>query len=287
MKALAEAGVKVDLVAGRGMGVASAMLAALDGGTRLWQPSGAWSGSRAAHLYGWRLPWRVVAWALGLSFAVLAIPVLVQVVAALLYPFAYAVQLSGLDRDGRVARLFVETIAATFNHTLFAQVIPRVAVLSLLGAALFLAGEYVLRVRTHGRRRVGGTAVVGGARLAARCHACRRALRAGAVERAGARAGREATDRRELSRRYVEMVGEGLGQPGSAELLFVVHDLDTRRDLVFAALQDSVATALLQPRTPTACVPARSSTCSGRDATWRWTGSAPRCRCRWPPSRTP
>jgi hypothetical protein len=156
MKALAEAGVKVDLVAGRGMGVASAMLAALDGGTRLWQASGAWSGGRPARLYRWRLPWRVVGWALAACFAVLAIPVLVQVIAALLYPFAYAVQLSGLDSDGRVARLFVDTIAATFNHTLFAHVIPRVAVLSMLGAALFLAGEYVLRMRGQGRRRVVG-----------------------------------------------------------------------------------------------------------------------------------
>jgi hypothetical protein len=50
--------------------------------------------------------------------------------------------------------------------------------------------------------------------------------------------GSRTTDRRELSRRYVEMIAEGLGQPGSAELMFVVHDLDTRRDLVFAALQD-------------------------------------------------
>jgi len=238
MKALAEAGVKVDLVAGRGMGVASAMLAALDGGTRLWQPSGAWSGSRAAHLYGWRLPWRVVAWALGLSFAVLAIPVLVQVVAALLYPIAYAVQLSGLDRDGRVAGLFVAAIAATFNHTMFAQVIPRVAVLSLLGAALFLAGEYVLRTRTHGRRRVEGRPwwVALGSPLDSR-HAV--AHFAQALWSGPAAAGSRRGDRRELSRRYVEMISDGLGQPGSAELLFVVHDLDTRRDLVFAALQDS------------------------------------------------
>ena len=238
MKALAEAGVKVDLVAGRGMGAASAMLAALDGGTRLWQPSGAWSGSRAAHLYGWRLPWRVVGWALAVSFAVLAVPVLVQVAAALLYPVAYAVQLSGLDRDGRVARLFVETIAATFNHTLFAQVIPRVAVLSLLGAGLFLAGEYVLRVRTGGRRRVEGRPwwVALGAPLDGRQaygHFAR-ALWSGPGS-----AGTRPTDRREWSRRFVEMIGEGLGQPGSAELLFVVHDLDTRRDLVFAALHDA------------------------------------------------
>ena len=238
MKALAEAGVKVDLVAGRGMGVASAMLAALDGGTRLWHASGAWSGARPAYLYRWRLPWRVVAWALATCFAVLAIPVLVQVIAAVLYPLAYAVQLSGLDRDGRVARLFVDTIAATFNHTLFAQVIPRVAVLSLLGAALFLTGEYVLRTRHQGRRRVAGRPwwVALGSPLDARQAVAHFAQALWSGPAAG---GAHTTDRRELSRRYVEMIGEGLGQPGSAELMFVVHDLDTRRDLVFAALQDA------------------------------------------------
>lgn len=238
MKALAEAGVKVDLVAGRGMGVASAMLAALDGGTRLWQPSGAWSGSRPTHLYGWRLTWRVLAWALAICFWVLAVPVLVQVAAALLYPFAYAIQLSGLDREGRIAGLFVATIAATFNHTLFAQVIPRVAVLSLLFAALFLVGEFVLRTRGRGRRRWEGRPwwVALGAPLDAH-----RAFShfAQALWTGPAAGGARTTDRRELSRRYVEMIAEGLGQPGSAELLFVVHDLDTRRDLVFAALQES------------------------------------------------
>ncbi len=237
MKALAEAGVKVDLVAGRGMGVASAMLAALDGGTRLWQASGAWSGPHASHLYGWRLPWRVVGWALALCFAVLALPILVQVLAALLYPLAYALHLVGLDGQGRLARAFTDTIAATFHHALFAQVIPRVAVLSLLGAGLFLAGEYLLRQRGRARRRIEGAPwwVALGAPLDAD-----RAYRhfANALW-TGAAAGKpHGGDRRELSRRYVEMVADGLGQPGSAELLFVVHDLDTRRDLVFGALQD-------------------------------------------------
>ena len=237
MKALAEAGVKVDLVAGRGMGAASAMLAALDGGTRLWQASGAWSGERPAHLYGWRLSWSVLGWALAACFAVLAIPVLVQVAAVLLYPLAYAVQLAGLDREGRLAALFVQTIAATFYHALFAQVIPRVGVLSLLGAALFLVGEYVLRVRRRGRRRWEGRPwwVALGAPLDAHrafAHFAQAFWTGPASGSAGT------ADRRDLSRRYVEMIADGLGQPGSAELLFVVHDLDTRRDLVFAALQD-------------------------------------------------
>lgn len=237
MKALAEAGVKVDLVAGRGVGVASAMLAALDGGARLWNPTGAWQGSRAARLYRWRLPWIVLGWALAVSFVVLAVPILVQVAAALLYPIAYAVQLTGLDRDGRLAGLFVDTIAASFSHAVFAQVIPRVAVLSLLGALLFLAGEYVLRTRHRARRGVEGRPwwIALGAPLDAQ-----QAYRhfAHALWSGPAPGGAHSADRHALSRRYAEMLGEGLGQPGSAELLFVAHDLDTRRDLVFAALQD-------------------------------------------------
>ncbi|MGI8672327.1 MAG: hypothetical protein ACR2LU_06940 [Luteitalea sp.] len=237
MKALAEAGVKVDLVAGRGMGAASAMLAALDGGTRLWQASGAWTGHRPSTLYRWRLPWQVVGWALAICFAVLALPILVQVVAALLYPLAYIVQLTGLDADGRLASTFVGLIAATFHHAVFTQVIPRAAVLSLLGAGLFLAGEYVIRRSGRARRRIEGPPwwIALGAPLDGRraFKHFAQALWAGTPARAGT------IDRRDLSRRYVEMIADGLGQPGSAELLYVVHDLDTRRDLVFAALQDT------------------------------------------------
>jgi hypothetical protein len=34
----------------------------------------------------------------------------------------------------------------------------------------------------------------------------------------------------------VELVAENLGQPGFRELLVTVHDMDTRRDLIFALL---------------------------------------------------
>src|SRR5262249_25538659 len=39
---------------------------------------------------------------------------------------------------------------------------------------------------------------------------------------------------RDLGRRYTELLAENLGQPGFRELLLTVHDLDARRDLVFA-----------------------------------------------------
>jgi hypothetical protein len=44
---------------------------------------------------------------------------------------------------------------------------------------------------------------------------------------------------RELARRYVELLSENLGQPGFRELLVTVHDVDARRDFVFALLATS------------------------------------------------
>jgi hypothetical protein len=40
----------------------------------------------------------------------------------------------------------------------------------------------------------------------------------------------------ELARRYTELLSENLGQPGFRELLIVAHDMDARRDLIFAML---------------------------------------------------
>ena len=40
----------------------------------------------------------------------------------------------------------------------------------------------------------------------------------------------------ELARKYVELLTENLGQPGFRELLVTAHDMDARRDVVFALL---------------------------------------------------
>ena len=45
---------RIDLVAGRGMGAVSAMFAAIDGGARLWEPSGIWKSRAVTRLYEWR-----------------------------------------------------------------------------------------------------------------------------------------------------------------------------------------------------------------------------------------
>src|SRR6185369_5779002 len=59
LRAFREAGVRVDLVAGRGIGAAGAFFAAVDGGQRLWDADGLWKDGAIARAYQWRPPLRV------------------------------------------------------------------------------------------------------------------------------------------------------------------------------------------------------------------------------------
>ena len=54
LRALHEAGVKIDIVAGRGIGVIGALFAAVDGAQRLWDEKGFWRADGVARLYEWR-----------------------------------------------------------------------------------------------------------------------------------------------------------------------------------------------------------------------------------------
>src|SRR5437660_12169883 len=54
LRALHEAGVKIDLVAGRGVGVIGALFAAVDGAQRLWDVKGFCRAAAVASLYSWQ-----------------------------------------------------------------------------------------------------------------------------------------------------------------------------------------------------------------------------------------
>ena len=53
LRALQEAGVKIDIMAGQGVGAAGAALAALDGGGTLTDADGLWRSPQIARLYRW------------------------------------------------------------------------------------------------------------------------------------------------------------------------------------------------------------------------------------------
>src|SRR5512145_2562970 len=84
LRALHEAGIRIDLVAGRGVGVAGALFAAMDGSARLWDDNGIWRSPAARGFYRWRRSLRVAGWAAAVAGAILALPLAFLAVAALI-----------------------------------------------------------------------------------------------------------------------------------------------------------------------------------------------------------
>lgn len=238
LRALHEAGVKVDLVGGRGIGAVSALFAAIDGGARLWEPSGLWKTGAASHFYGWRPPLRFAGYAALAAGLVLALPLALLAAAVLSGLVGLVLSLMGLDTAGStLTAAFTRWVSTLFTPSALPTVVPRLALLAMLVAAGILAVALMSSyardpIRRRSRNgfllRLFGAPLAGGP-LADRCAAELWHLIRGAAPLAS-------PPRRDLARKYVELLGENLGQPGFRELLVTAHDMDARRDLVFAFL---------------------------------------------------
>ena len=62
LRALHEAGAKIDILVGHGVGAGTAALAAIDGGARLWDESGIWRSAGIRRAYSWNNPFRITTW---------------------------------------------------------------------------------------------------------------------------------------------------------------------------------------------------------------------------------
>jgi hypothetical protein len=239
LRALQEAGVKIDLVGGRGMGALAAVLTAVDGGAQLWEQGGFWKSSSVPLLYRWRWPFMVLR-GLGIALlAVLAVPAAVLLLGLIVYPFALLLGMAGLDSGARFVGAFIDLLGRAFSPAALPTWIPRLAALCATAALIVLAvGAWLAKVRSPLYRRTAGSrlwTLLGSPMDAASAihHATEtvwRLLKGGAAIKTP-----HADD---LSRRYAELLSENLGQPGFRELLLVVHDLDANRDLVFGLVRD-------------------------------------------------
>ncbi len=238
LRALHEAGVKIDLAAGRGVGAIGAFFAAVDGGVRLWEPNGLWRSASAAGFYRWRLPLRIAGWTLVGAAAVFAVPTALLGVAVLVGLAGLLLTLVGLDAPASTLRsTFSGWVDALFAPTALPTTIPRLVLFVLLVGLAAIAANGIwsaIRARASRRTRQSWAWRLVGAPLTASGLFTHTLAELWNLIRGAAPIA--APGARDLARRYVELLSDNLGQPGFRELLVTVHDLDARRDVVFALL---------------------------------------------------
>jgi hypothetical protein len=234
LRALHEAGVKLDVVGGRGIGVVGALFAAIDGAQRLWEDKGFWRGDDLRSLYRWHVVARVIVLALALSLVIVAIPVAVMVGGLVVFPLDFLLRIVGIGGAGGLVGAYLVVVQEAFAPTALPTWLPRLVFL-VLGTAAAIAGVGGwLRRGRQGRgaawwRFVPSPLSAGGA--VTRFWRVLWDLLRGAAQLTEPGSG-------ELARRYMEVLGDNLGQPGFRELVIVAHDLDAHCDLVFALVAE-------------------------------------------------
>ncbi len=248
LRALQEAGVKIDLIAGQGVGAGGAALAAIDGAARLWDANGVWRSRSARQLYTWRWPLRVSAWVGLVLLTILLTPVFVLLVGLLVYLVGFLFEMLQLELGRSLVAAYSAWLQVAFAGQNLPTSVPRFAVVALIVMVAVLAIGGVMAGRTIGARRVerGWWWRIMAAPFDA--HVARERfvemvweLIRGAAPIARLPAGA-------LSRRYAEVLSENLGQPGFRELVIVATDLDARRDVVASLLAEPHRQRFLAPR---------------------------------------
>jgi hypothetical protein len=237
LRALHEAGVKLDIVAGRGVGVVGALFAAVDGAQRLWDDKGFWRTPAVQSLYGWRGIPRVAAWAIAVSLALVALPLAAIAAGAIVFPIDFLLRLVGAGGASGLVGVYLQAAQRAFAPDALPTWLPRMVVLVLgVAGALAVADGWpgAGKKRTHGRGAVWWRAL-------------RAPLSSGAAidhtwrimwDLVRGATALKPPPPADLGRRYVELLAENLGQPGFRELMVSVHDADAHRDLIFALVAE-------------------------------------------------
>jgi hypothetical protein len=242
LRALHEAGVKIDIVGAHGVGVIGALFAAVDGAHRLWDERGIWRSSAVRAWYPWRPTLRLLIWTLAVSVALVALPLVAMAAGLIVFPIDFVLKMVGLSGGG-LTSWYLRIAEAAFSPTGLPTWLPRLVVL-VLGAAGLAAAITAYWESLSGRRRGRFWWRIVQAPLTAEpaialCWATLWELIRGATQL-------KEPARIDLARRYAELLADNLGQPGFRELLIVAHDVDAGRDLVFALVHEGRRRDLLR-----------------------------------------
>lgn len=242
LRALQEAGVKVDLFGGHGVGAANASLAAIDGQARLWDESGVWRRAAAAGFYGWKGPLRAAGWlAVALAALVLLPLAAVTAVGLIVYPLGFLLETVGSGAGTWVVSSYAALLQAAFAGDRLPTIVPRLAMVVIGACVLVLLYAAWTDASARGARRGRGALWwrVFGAPIEAT--AARNAFAEVIWQLIRGAAPAAQPPLAALGRRYAEVLTESLGQPGFRELVVVATDLDGNRDTVGALVREPYA----------------------------------------------
>ena len=238
LRALSEAGVKIDVVAGQGVGAASAALAAIDGGSRLWDDTAIWRSKEVLTLYGWKRVLRAAGWTAAILALVVLIPLFVLLIGTLVFLIGFLLTLIGIGVGQSLIAAYSSTLDVMFADQNLPTIVPRLAMVILaMLVGVCAAGVFVAQWRAPLQRRAEGgwwwrfvAAPLDVADAGELFAASIWQLIRGAAPPA-------TPSNAVLGRRYAEVLAENLGQPGFRELIVVASDLDARRDVIAALLR--------------------------------------------------
>lgn len=252
LKAFAEAGVKLDIAAGRGIGALGSLFVAIDGAHALFGEEGFWKQAPVKGFYPWHAALRVMLTAVVLAAAAVAVPLAAMAAGLVVYPVDFLLKMVGVQGSG-LTGWYLGVAEAAFAPTGLPTWLPRAAMLILSVAAGFAVFQ---AVRSNNGRLARGPwwwRVIPAPFTAepAISHAWNSmwALVRGAAQL-------KSPSRIDLARRYTDLLSENLGQPGFRELMILVHDVDAGRDLIFALAGEAYRRDLLK-RPPTRDADAR------------------------------
>ena len=235
LRALDEAGVKIDVVAGRGIGALGALFAAVDGANRLWAEHGFWKVAASRHFYGWQALFGLCAGALVTALAIVVVPLVVAAAGLIVLPIDFVLSLTGVRAVSGLGPAYLDLLRTWFEPQALPTWLPRLALLALAAGLAVTVCAAWLRAST--RRQRGPfwwrllPAPMSSASMISHCWTALWDLLRGAAPV-------KQPPPEELASRYTEVLGDNLGQPGFRELLIAVHDIDARRDLIFALVAE-------------------------------------------------
>jgi len=237
LKALGEAGVKVDIVAGHGIGAVSAAFAAVDGAAKLHDEQGLWRRPSVARAYGWRRGLKIAGGALLVAAALVVAPLLLLLVTLAVYLVSLVLSLASLTRAAEATtRAYHGMLDAVMAPEAMPTVMPRAVVLVLLVTIVSLVIAWLAARRARSARRGAWWQRVVGSPLTSHRLFDMVTLQLWELARGLMTAPRPAMP--EFGRRYIELLTENLGQPGFRELLLTTHDVDARRDVSVTLLAE-------------------------------------------------